>query len=115
MTGKDKIILQKMQVYISDVLQYIEGFTFESFMADKKTLAACAFTVSQIGELVRGISDETQEKQGHISWKSIRGMRNRIAHDYENIDFEVLWGTVTQSLPDLARKIEVILKECDSI
>ena len=110
MTGKDKIILKKMRTYIDDILQYIDEMSFDGFMADKKTLAACAFTVSQIAELAGGISDETQKRHNHISWKSIRGMRNRIVHDYENIDLEVLWGTVTQGLPDVARKIDGILK-----
>jgi uncharacterized protein with HEPN domain len=51
MTGKDRIILQKINGYIDYVKQYIEGYSFEDFMADKKTISACAFSVTQIGEL----------------------------------------------------------------
>ena len=36
-------------------------------------------------------------------------MRNKIVHDYENIDLAVLWGTVTKSLPELAQKIDGLL------
>ncbi len=43
MTGKDRIILQKISTYIDDVTQYIDGFSFENFMADKKTISASAF------------------------------------------------------------------------
>jgi uncharacterized protein with HEPN domain len=50
MTGKDRIILQKINGYIDDVKQYIEGYSFEDFMADKKTISACAFSVTQISE-----------------------------------------------------------------
>ena len=56
MTGKDRFILQKISTYINDVSQYIDGFSFADFMADKKTLSACAFSVSQIGELAKEIS-----------------------------------------------------------
>ena len=56
MTSKDQIILQKMRSYVLDVAQYIDGFSFDQFMADKKTISACAFTVSQIGELAKDIS-----------------------------------------------------------
>lgn len=38
MTGKDRIILQKISTYIDDVLQYTDGYSFENFMEDKKTL-----------------------------------------------------------------------------
>ena len=109
MTGKDRIILQKISTYIDDVMQYVDGFSFEDFMADKKTLSACAFSVSQIGELVKEISGDTQEKYDYIPWKSIRGMRNKIVHDYENIDLAVLWGTITKSLPELAKQIDGVL------
>jgi len=109
MTGKDRIILQKISTYIDDVEQYVGGFSFEKFKADKKTLSACAFSVSQIGELAKEISEETQKLYADIPWKSIRGMRNKIVHDYENIDLAVLWGTVTKSLPELSRQIDSVL------
>ena len=110
MTGKDRIILQKISGYIADVIRYIDGFNFEQFMADKKTISACAFTVSQIGELAKDISAATQEGYSNIPWKSIRGMRNKIVHDYENIDLAVLWGTITKSLPELVNQIGGILR-----
>lgn len=109
MTGKDRIILQKIISYIGDAIRYIDGVTFEQFMADKKTISACAFTVSQIGELAKDISINTQEKYSDIPWKSIRGMRNKIVHDYENIDLAVLWGTIVKSLPQLMNQIDGIL------
>ncbi|MEW6214214.1 MAG: HepT-like ribonuclease domain-containing protein [Nitrospirota bacterium] len=109
MTGKDRIILQKISTYIDDVAQYVDGFSFEKFKADKKTLSACAFSVSQVGELAKEISEETQKLYTDIPWKSIRGMRNKIVHDYENIDLAVLWGTVTKSLPELSRQIDSVL------
>ena len=43
-------------------------------------------------------------------------MRNRIVHDYDNVDLSVLWGTIKQSLPELKDKLkDIILKETDSI
>jgi uncharacterized protein with HEPN domain len=109
MTGKDRIILQKISTYTFDVAHYIEGFSFGDFMADKKTVSACAFTVSPTGELANEISEDTQNKHDYIPWQSIRGMRNKIVHDYENIDLAVLWGTITKSLPELNKQINTVL------
>ncbi len=109
MKSKDRIIIQKIIVYIDDVEQYIYGIQAKDFLDDKKTISACAFTVSQIGELVKEISDETVSKYNFIPWSSIRGMRNKIVHDYENVDLSVLWGTIKESLPELKNKLKDIL------
>ena len=66
MTSKDRIILQKISGYIDDVAQYVNGLPFEQFMTDKKTISACAFTVSQIGELAKDISLSIQEEYADI-------------------------------------------------
>ena len=83
----------------------------EEFLEDKKTMTACAFSVSQIGELAKEISDETQNKYKDIPWSAIKGMRNKIVHDYENVDLAVLWGTIEESLPELKVNLAKVLLE----
>lgn len=112
MKSKDRIIIQKIIGYIKDVEMYIDGLQAMDFLDDKKTITACAFTVSQIGELAKEISDETMQKYKNIPWSSMKGMRNRIVHDYENVDLSVLWGTVKTSLPELKEELkEIILND----
>lgn len=116
MKSRDRIIIQKIIGYIDDVEKYIYGIQARDFLDDKKTITACAFTVSQIGELVKEISDETINKYSSIPWNSIKGMRNRIVHDYENVDLSVLWGTIKESLPDLKCKLkDIIINDNDNI
>jgi uncharacterized protein with HEPN domain len=111
MTDKNKIILQKIIGYIDDVAQYRQGFDFDSFLQDKKTVSACAFAVSQIGELAKELTDDFRSSHTAITWKNIIGMRNRIVHDYEKIDFRVLWGTVETSLPELKMQLSEIIEK----
>lgn len=116
MKSKDRIIIQKIIGYIDDVEEYIDNMSAKEFLDDKKTITACAFTVSQIGEIVREIEEETMKKYSVIPWNSIKGMRNRIVHDYENVDLSVLWGTIKESLPELKDKLkDIILNETDNI
>jgi uncharacterized protein with HEPN domain len=110
MKEKDKIILKKIIGYIDDVSIYVSEINQKSFITDKKTLFACAFAISQIGELSGEISESVQKENADISWKSIKGMRNKIVHDYENIDFNVLWGTIEKSLPELRNQLGKILE-----
>lgn len=116
MKSKDRIIIQKIIQYIDDVENYVSGIEAKDFLDDKKTITACAFTVSQIGEIVKEITDETINKYKNIPWNSIKGMRNRIVHDYENVDLSVLWGTIKESLPSLKDELkDIILKENDVV
>lgn len=116
MKSKDRIIIQKIINYIDDIENFIYEMEGKMFFSDKKTITACAFSVSQIGELVKEITDETIQKYNNIPWNSIKGMRNRIVHDYENVDLSVLWRTIKESLPDLKNKLkDIILNETETI
>ena len=61
MKSKDNIILKKILNYISELKEFIEGYTKEQFVADKKTINASVFNLSQIGELAGKISEETMK------------------------------------------------------
>lgn len=114
MKSKDRIIIQKIINYINDIETYVKGLDAKDFLEDKKTITACAFSVSQIGEIVKEISNETIKKYPHIPWNSIKGMRNRIVYDYENVDLSVLWGTIQESLPSLKDNLkDIILNDLD--
>ena len=109
--SKDRVTIQKIINYINEIKQYIGNMTAIEFLEDKKTMTACAFSVSQIGEIVKEISEDVQSKYMDIPWIAMKGMRNKIVHDYENVDSAVLWGTIEKSLPELKIKLEKILFE----
>ena len=45
----------------------------------------------------------SQRRIPHVPWRSMRGMRNRIAHGYFDINLEVVWDTVQIALPELLK------------
>lgn len=58
MKSKDKIMLTKILNYIKELYEFIDNYTYTEFKQDKKTINACVFNLSQIGELAGKISDE---------------------------------------------------------
>ena len=58
MKSKDKIILIKILKNVEELHDFIKGYNYNTFMQDKKTINACVFNLSQIGELTSKISDE---------------------------------------------------------
>lgn len=103
--------LNHMIQAIDDALSYIDGLELAEFLEDKRTQQACIMNVLIIGEAATKLMNEypnfvTQHPQ--IEWRSMRGMRNRIAHGYFDINLEVVWETLQTALPDLQAKIQAI-------
>lgn len=93
---------------IRDYCEEIEGTitrcegSFDHFNADKDFQRSIAFSVLQIGELVGGLTEEYRTAtRDCIPWSLIKGMRNIVAHDYGNIDLEVVWDSATKNIPTL--------------
>lgn len=62
-----------------------------------------------IGEAARLISDDTKEKHTDIPWHAIRGMRNRMIHEYFDINFDIVWDTLQQNIPSLIEQLAPLI------
>ena len=86
--------------------EYIEGYDHEAFLKDRKTQDAVARQLEVIGEAARRLATGFREANTEIPWHAIIGMRNRIAHDYLNVDLDVLWEVTQFDLPVLKSFVE---------
>lgn len=109
MKNKEYFSFIKMIEYIEKAKKYTEGYTFEQFQDDEKTIDATVFAVSQIGELVKNISKETMDNYKNIEWNMIKGLRNRIVHDYEGISLKSIWYILNNDITQLKLDIQNIL------
>ena len=91
MKSKDKLILEKILNYIHEIQQFIKGYSHDEFNNDRKTINACVFNLSQIGELAGKLSEDIIKSNSNIEWRGLRGLRNRIVHDYEGVNLEMVW------------------------
>ena len=55
------------------------------------------------------MSDELRRANSDIPWREIVGMRNRLVHDYFDIDLPLVWDTVRYDLPDLVARLEPLV------
>jgi uncharacterized protein with HEPN domain len=62
-----------------------------------------------IGEAAAHIPDDVAEAHPEIAWNLMRGMRNRLVHDYFGMDPEIIWDTVQNDLPPLVEPLKRIL------
>ena len=83
-----------------------------SFPEDRRTQQAVVLNLMTIGEAAARTANEHKEfaaAHPEIPWAQMRGMRNRMAHGYFDIDLNVVWDTVRSSLPDLEARIGAAL------
>jgi len=109
MKEREKIILGKIKTYAVQAVQFKGDMNFAEFSADAKTIAACVLNLSQIGELVGRLDDEFLGTNTQIPWRKMRGMRNRIVHDYEGIQLNIVWDVLVDFLPELIEKIDELI------
>ena len=111
MKNKEYMSLKKMIEYINKALKYTEGCSFETFSRNEEKVDATVFASSQIGELVKNITKETMERYNNIEWIIIKNLRNKIVHDYEGINLNLIWDIITDDIIQLKMDLEKILKE----
>ena len=109
MEDKNYIIVSKIIKYVEKILSYIEGVDKSTFVEDSKLLEACIFNLLQIGEIANRLDEDFQSRYTEIPWSKIRGLRNRLVHDYEGVNFELLWQVVEGDLDVLHRQLLSIL------
>lgn len=86
--------------------EFIEGLNRDLFLGDLKTQAAVLHEILIIGEGVKRLSEELRTAHPGIPWRLIAGMRDRLIHQYDAVDLEEVWRTVTADLPKLADDLE---------
>mgnify|MGYP001069226772 CR=1 FL=1 len=96
-----------------NIAAFIQGSSKTQFKADIRTQKATVMCLIEIGEAATKIlqSDpEFIEMNSNLPWRSMRGMRNRIAHGYFDVDLDIVWDTVETALPELTHAIENCIK-----
>lgn len=67
-----------------------------------------------VGEAVRSLSAELTQQYPEVPWSLIVGLRNRVVHEYFDIDLDIVIDIVTTDLPGFQSQIEGILQELNN-
>ena len=107
MPFKDPSIpLTDIQEAISSIQDFTSGLDFEDFRQDQKTVAAVERKLQVISEAAIRLGEGAEQLCPGIAWRNIRGLGNWLRHQYDRIDLETLWLTLTADLPPLLLSVE---------
>jgi uncharacterized protein with HEPN domain len=104
--------LAHIQKSASDARSFVEGMSFADFQADKRTQQAVILSLVIIGEAAgKLLEHHAAFLTGHpgVPWASMKGMRNRLAHGYFDIDLQIVWDTVQAALPQVLIELPAVL------
>ena len=94
---------------ISNIEEYIDDYSFEQFVEDKKTVDAVLRNLEIIGEAVKKVPENVKSLWNNIEWRKISGLRDILIHAYFEVDFEIVWDIIQSKLPGLKSKIKEII------
>ena len=108
--------LDHIQQASIDVRSFVDGLEKDVFLEDKRTQQAVIMSLIIMGAASTKVMDDYAEfaqKHSDIPWRSMRGMRNRIAHGYFDINLDVVWDTVQMEVPNLLKQLFLVRQGID--
>lgn len=105
----DRYYLGKILTDLSFVLAHTEGITKEEFTENEILIDSVLFRLIQVSENSDRLTENFRIRHNNIPWHAMKGMRNRIVHEYGDVDLTIIYDTVTQDLPKLYADLKILL------
>jgi len=105
-----KLFIQDIKECIAQIDEFVGNMKLEDFKADEMVSSAVVRKLEVIGEATENIPSEIRQKYKELPWSDMAKMRDKIIHGYFGIDYEVVWKTIKERLPEIKPKIDSILE-----
>jgi uncharacterized protein with HEPN domain len=97
---KDGKYITRVVKYIDKINRYMLNIdSYEMFILYEEKIDAVILNLEQIGETVKKLSETYKQKHPEINWINIAGLRNLIAHEYEEVDYLLIYLHISRKLP----------------
>ena len=106
----DVTSMKDMLSHAREAVELLGDSGREELAGNRVMQLALTRLVEIVGEAAGRVSEATRRKHADIPWARIMGMRNRLVHGYDVIDYDLLWDTVTADFLPLIAALERALK-----
>ena len=88
------------------IASYVSDTSEAAFRADRQKQDAVIRRIEIIGEAAAHLSEATRQAVTELPFRKMRGMRNIVAHDYANVDLNIVWQVATVHVPEVCATLE---------
>lgn len=96
---------------IRRIVRYTNGVSRSQLAANDEKLSAILYQITIIGEATKRLSQEFRQEHPAIPWREMAGMRDVIIHEYDRLDFDIVWDVVANKITELLTMLESVLIE----
>ena len=108
----NRIYLRQIVDYIEDIDGYIQSTDFNGFENNGLLQDAVIRKIELIGEAAKRLSiDFWEQYRDNLPLAEAVSTRNRLIHQYDDIDLKIVWNTIKNDLPDLKKKLKEFLEK----
>lgn len=93
---------------------YVSNVSYTDFIGDEEKQDAIIRKIEVAGEATKKISNELRQQHKHLPWRAMAGMRDKLIHDYFDIDLDTIWETVRVDIPTLIPEIQKIIQALEN-
>lgn len=112
--SEDSVRLRHMLDAAQQTLAFMKGRSREDLDSDAMLMLAVVRLVEIIGEAAHNTSKDIQFASPNIPWRQIKGIRNRLAHAYFDVDLNVIWDVIENDLEPLVQNLKKLLDSMDT-
>ena len=101
----DAYYIQKITNDLVFIGKHMQNVDMEELNANEVLLDSMMFRMIQISENAKRLSVDYKMAHGKIPWSALSGLRNRIVHDYGNVELNIVYETLKKDIPELLMMI----------
>jgi uncharacterized protein with HEPN domain len=103
------VTLRQIVEVCNKAIEFRNSMTWEEFRGDWRKQMLGERLVEVLGQAVKRLPDELRNRHSQVPWKKIAGTRDYIAHGYDSVDYDVIWGVLNVETGRLKESVQAIL------
>ena len=103
---KPSLLIEDILKCIEHIQLYSSHLSYDQFSSNFMVMEACLYNVQVIGEAIARLPEDVKESNPQIPWSLIKGMRNRLIHEYFGTDLQLVWNVIKHELPSFQTELK---------
>jgi uncharacterized protein with HEPN domain len=109
-----RLLLADICQAAAEIVEY-SSIAREVFLADRMRQRAVIQCFEVIGEATKKLPQDLRSSHAEIPWRLMAAFRDKLIHDYFEVDQILMWTTATREIPALLSKLEALSRDYDSL